>query len=75
MRYIIGTLIQAGDYPQDQQKISDRPLARAVVVMPRDALASAECMPMFRHVAIVPVEDLEALMKARNENENTHDQA
>lgn len=53
--YIIGKLIVAGDYPADEQ-IGGQPLARAVVVMPSDALKAVKRLPMYKNVAVVELE-------------------
>lgn len=58
--YIIGKLIVAGDYPADEQ-IGGNPLARAVVVMPRDALKAVKRLPMYKDVAVVELEKVTTL--------------
>lgn len=51
----------AGEYRCDDQIEPGRPLARAVVVMPRDELAAVKTLPIFQDVVIVSAAELDAL--------------
>lgn len=61
--YITGKLILAGDYEEDQHIDPSAPLARVVIVMSRESLAAVRTLPMYREVAVVPVEDQRAALK------------
>lgn len=54
--YIEGKLVLAGEYVGEQVDPA-APLARVVVVMPRESLAAVRRLPMYDDVAVVPVVD------------------
>jgi hypothetical protein len=65
--HITGKLILAGDYTEDEQIDPEAPLARVVIVMPRETLRDVASLPMFQDVTVIKTADL-AEIQSTSEN-------
>jgi hypothetical protein len=59
--HITGKLIRAGDYVEDEQVDPAAPMARVIVVMPRERLAAVERLPMYDEVTVIRTSELAEL--------------
>lgn len=59
--HITGKLILAGDYTEDEQLDPELPLARVVIVMPKNTLRDVSSLPMFQEVTVIKTAELTAL--------------
>lgn len=57
--HITGTLTTAGD--SGEQSTSNVPLARVVIVTPKDSLAAVRSLPMYEDVTVIKTSELESL--------------